>query len=66
MPNPKPPYPPEFRAEVVRLARSPGNPIRQVARDLGISKESVRPRVHAELRNGGTRCSRKGVARLHA
>ena len=42
MPNPKPPYAPEFRAEAVRLARSPGNSIRQVARDLGVATESLR------------------------
>ena len=42
MPNPKPPYPPEFRAEAVRLARQPGHSIRQVAHDLGIANESLR------------------------
>lgn len=42
MPNPKPPYPPEFRAEAVRLARSPGHSVVQVARDLGIANESLR------------------------
>lgn len=42
MPNPKPPYPPEFRAEAVRLAREPGYSIRRVAMDLGISNESLR------------------------
>lgn len=42
MPNPKPPYPPEFRAEAVRLARSPGHSVHQVARDLGIANESLR------------------------
>lgn len=42
MPNPKPPYPPEFRAEAVRLARQPGQSIRQVAHDLGIANESLR------------------------
>jgi transposase len=42
MPNPKPPYPPEFRAEAIRLARSPGHSVRQVARDLGIANESLR------------------------
>ena len=35
MPNPKPPYPPEFRAEAVRLAETSGQSIRQVALDLG-------------------------------
>lgn len=42
MPNPKPPYPPEFRAEAVRLAREPGHSIRRVAKDLGVSNESLR------------------------
>lgn len=42
MPNPKPPYPPEFRAEAVRLARQPGNTVRGVARDLGVSNETLR------------------------
>lgn len=42
MPNPKPPYPPEFRAEAVRLARQPGHSIRSVATDLGIANESLR------------------------
>ena len=42
MPNPKPPYPPEFRAEAVRLARQPGQSMRQVAQDLGIANESLR------------------------
>ena len=42
MPNPRPPYPPEFRAEAVRLAHQPGTTIRQVARDLGIANESLR------------------------
>lgn len=42
MPNPKPPYPPEFRAEAVRLARQPGQSIRRVANDLGIANESLR------------------------
>jgi transposase len=40
--EPKPPYPPELRAEAVRLARALGNSIRRVARDLGVSNESLR------------------------
>jgi transposase len=53
MPNPKPPYPPEFRAEAVRLARAPGNTIRQVARDLGVANESLRRWVlHADIDRG--------------
>ena len=43
MPNPKrPAYPAEFRAEAVRLARSPDHTIEGVARDLGVARESVR------------------------
>jgi transposase-like protein len=32
----RPPYPPEFRAEAVRLVRAGGTPLAQVARDLGV------------------------------
>jgi len=35
-------YPPEFRAEAVRLARSPGHTYDGVAHDLGITRESIR------------------------
>ena len=43
MPNPnRPPYAPEFRAEAVRLARSPGHSMESVARDLGVARESIR------------------------
>ena|SRR3989442_10846815 len=35
-------YPPEFRTEAVRLAREPGSTMRSVARDLGVSYESLR------------------------
>ena len=38
----RPPYPPEFRAEAVRLVRESGKKMREVARDLGISTESLR------------------------
>lgn len=42
MPNTKPPYPPEFRAEAVRLLRSSEKTIPQIASDLGISDQSLR------------------------
>jgi transposase-like protein len=35
MPRSKPPYPREFREEAVRLVRSSGRPIAQIARELG-------------------------------
>src|SRR3954454_23544963 len=37
-----PPYSKEFRAEAVRLLRSSGRPIPQVARELGCSEQSLR------------------------
>lgn len=37
-----PPYSPEFRAEAVRLLRSSGRPIPQLARELGVSEQSLR------------------------
>jgi transposase len=36
------PYPPEFRADAVRLARTSGRPVTEIARDLGVSSESLR------------------------
>ena len=35
-------YSPEFRAEAVRLARTSGKPYRQIARDLGVTTETLR------------------------
>jgi transposase len=42
VPNPRPPYPPEFRAEAVRLVRSSNKLIREIAQDLGISEQALR------------------------
>lgn len=36
------PYPTEFRAEAVELARSSGRSVTEIARDLGIAPESLR------------------------
>jgi transposase len=38
----RPPYPPEFRREAVRLVREGGRSRRLVARELGVSAESIR------------------------
>lgn len=46
MPNPHPPYPPEFRAEAVRLYRESGQSLSSVAKDLGVSLESLRSWVN--------------------
>ncbi len=42
MPNPKPPYPPEFRTEAVRLVRSGERTPEQLSRDLGCSAQAIR------------------------
>jgi transposase-like protein len=42
MPRTHPPYPPEFRAEAVRLARGSDRSIPALAADLGISSEALR------------------------
>ncbi len=42
MPRSRPPYPPEFRAEAIRLAKTSGEPISRIAKDLGISDQTLR------------------------
>jgi transposase len=42
VPSPGPPYPPEFRAEAVRLVRTSSKLIREVAQDLGVAEQSRR------------------------
>lgn len=49
----RPPYPPEFRAEAVRLVRQSGKSIPGIARDLGVSDQSLRNWVRqADLDTG--------------
>jgi transposase-like protein len=36
------PYPPEFRARAVELARTSGQPPAEVARDLGVDPDTIR------------------------
>jgi len=53
VPHTRPPYPPEFRAEAVRLARSAEQPLARTARDLGVSLETLRAWVkQADLDSG--------------
>ena len=53
MPRGRAPYPPEFRAEAVRLVRESGQSMRQVARDLDVANESLRRWViQAEIDDG--------------
>jgi transposase len=42
VPKTHPPYPPEFRAEAVRLVRSSDKPLPQIANDLGVSHQALR------------------------
>jgi transposase len=49
MPPTKPPYPPEFRREAVQLARTSERSIAQVARDLGVSNQTLRNWIKQRL-----------------
>ena len=42
MPRSHPPYPTEFRAEAIRLVKTSGEPITRIAKDLGISDQTLR------------------------
>jgi transposase len=46
VPRTRPPYPAAFRAEAVELARSSGKTITQLAKDLGVSGQTLRNWVH--------------------
>ncbi len=69
MPNPHPPYPPEFKAEAVRLYRESGRSLQAVSKDLGVSLESLRAwvnqaKVDAGEKAGLTTEERAELARL--
>lgn len=57
MPATNPPYPPEFRREAIRLVRSAPEerPISRIARELGISTETLRNWVKQEEIDAGER-----------
>ena len=47
------PYPPEFRAEAIRLVRSSGRPMAQIAQELQMTSETLRIWVkQADLDDG--------------
>jgi len=48
VPRTRPPYPPEFRAEAIRLAKTSGEPISRIAKDLGISDQTLRNWVNQD------------------
>ncbi len=55
MPKTRPAYPEEFRANAVRLVRSSGKSQREVAKDLGISANSLREWAKQAERDVGKR-----------
>jgi transposase len=54
MPGPSK-YPPEFRRDVVELVRSSGKAVAQVARELGLNRETVRLWVRRDQADRGER-----------
>jgi transposase-like protein len=64
----RPPDPLEFRAEAVRLARSRVAPLVQIARDLGISQDTLREWVRRAAIEAGDRAgaTSEEQAELHA
>ena len=65
----KPPYPAEFKGDAVRLVKSSGKPVAQIARELGVSFESLRHWIkQAEIdrgdRQGLTTDEREELRRL--
>jgi transposase-like protein len=46
VPRSRLPYPPEFRAQAIHLVRSSGEPIARIAKDLGVSDQTLRNRVN--------------------
>ena len=53
MPKTRPPYPPEFREEAVRLALTSGKRTSEIAADLGVSYESLRKWIKQHQVDGG-------------
>lgn len=69
MPPTRPPYPPEFREEAVRLMRSSGKPLAQISRELDVSEQTLRNwRKQTEIdegeREGLTTDEKEELARL--
>lgn len=69
MPRSHPPYPPEFKAEAVKLYHTSGRSLQEVAADLGITGNSLREWVRqAEVgdgsREGLTQDEREELSRL--
>jgi transposase len=55
MPKSRPPYPAEFRSEAIQLARTSGKPCAQIARELGVTAETLRLWLKQEDLDAGRR-----------
>ncbi len=69
MPRTNPPYPPEYKAEAVRLVQSGDRSIGRIASDLGVSDQTLRNwvkqiAIDAGARNGLTTEERDELRRL--
>jgi transposase len=42
MPRTRPPYPEQFRREAVELVRTSGRSVKEIAKDLGVTEQSLR------------------------
>ncbi len=53
MPRTKPAYPPEFKAEAVRLVGSSDRSLTRIAKDIGVADQTLRNWVrHADIDDG--------------
>jgi transposase len=69
MPRTRPSYPPEFKAEAVKLARSSEKPLSELARNLGVSTGTLhnwlkQQHIDAGKRDGLTTDEREELRRL--
>jgi transposase len=69
MPTSKPPYPPAFRAEAVRLVHGSDKSIPEIAKDLGVADQTLRnwvqqAEVDEGLRDGLTTAERAELRQL--
>jgi transposase len=69
VPRTRPPYPPEFKEEAIRLMRSSEKPLAQISRELDVSEQTLRNwRKQEEIdegeREGLTTDEREELGRL--
>ena len=69
MPRTRPPYPPEFRREALELLRLSGRPVREIAKELGCSDQTLyewrrQAQVDEGKREGLTSEEREELRRL--